>query len=405
MMKIKHSSFYMAVTAVLLLAGTVSLARIVETMTVTAQKDPAFTLSFHDNLFDLSARDAEIQDVLRAIGEAGGIQLKIDQALQGKVTVDLKGASLKNLLNALVRSGSMVFEEKNGAYEMVSATVTSQQQGEEPAPAVPAVPMSDEERENLKARGILSNSGQSIKSLMRKGQSAIILQNAVIDVAEIGRTGKNVEIPEELQAPEDTEYHIVQFDHPATDADKAALEAAGAALSHYVPYHAYAVHVPAGSMNAVRRIPGVQHVEPYHPYYKMSKDILAYATGLEAAGDVERLSGGQFNVMLFRGAELPAELKSADVEIVSTSETAGRRLVTVKCPTDKLMELVKADALQWIEPDMPRMPMNDLAARRIRANSLKTLHPTLTGEGVIVNVTDTGIDFLNPGFAMDALLP
>ena len=42
--------------------------------------------------------------------------------------------------------------------------------------------------------------------------------------------------------------------------------------------------------------------------------------------------------MLFRGAELPAELKSADVEIVSTSETAGRRLVTVKCPTDKLME-------------------------------------------------------------------
>lgn len=404
-MKNKHSSLYLAVTAFLLLAGTVSLAKVMETKTVMVANDSTFTLASRGDVYDLSAKDADLQEVLRAIRKESGIGLKIDQDLKGKVTLDLKGVSLQELLNALVKSGSMVFEQKDGAYELVSATVTSQQKGDEPELIVPAGPMSDEERASLKAQGILCNSSQSLKSLLRKGQPSIVLQNAVIDVGEIRKTGKHVEVPEELKADENTEYYIVQFDHPAGDAEKQSLADAGATVSHYVPNWAYAVHATSDALDKIRQMSGVQHVEPYHPYYKLSKDILAYATGLEQAGDASRVNGGRFNVMLFRGAEMPAILKSPDVEIVKTQETGGRQVVTVKCSKDKLMELVKADSLQWIEPDMPRMPMNDLASKRIRANSLKTLHPTLTGEGVIIGVTDTGIDFVNRGFAVNDLLP
>jgi hypothetical protein len=103
--------------------------------------------------------------------------------------------------------------------------------------------------------------------------------------------------------------------------------------------------------------------------------------------------------MSFRGASLQDAVSAAGGEIVRSQKLDGREVITVRCEPEKLETLLKADPVQWIEPRVERRPMNDLANKRIRANSLKALHPTLTGDGVVVNLTDSGIDFRHPGFA------
>ncbi len=57
-----------------------------------------------DKIFSIHARDSNIQDVLLAFSKESDLNIVIDPELSGKVTIDLKGVTLKEALNAILSS-------------------------------------------------------------------------------------------------------------------------------------------------------------------------------------------------------------------------------------------------------------------------------------------------------------
>ncbi len=366
---------------------------------------PSFELSLQGGVYSLNARDAALNEILEHLAAVSGARFQIDPNLDEKVTVDLKGATLEEVLAALTKSQAMIYERDGDGFKLVQASITSQQDEIAPAMAEPVAERTAEEEADLNARGVLTNSKKATRDLLRRDSKSILLQNAMIDTEAAAASGKSVDVPADFRASENTEYYIVQFDHPVSDSEQAALAGAGATVSHYVPNYAYAVHAKPSQLAAIKALSGVIFVEPYHPYYKMSAAVLSYLVGTPDEQTVRSVTNGVFNIMTFRGAEARSGIESMGVEVLSEKTTTGRSILTVKANPDLLKSIMKVDAVQWVEPKVLAKPMNDLGTKRIRAPSLKALHPTLNGEGVIVGVTDSGIDFLNPGFAVDQTLP
>ena len=384
----------------LLVGGVLGVAAVSKGSSSVGVSKPSFDLSLSKGVYSLNARNAALNEVLEQIAALSGAQFQMDPHLQDKITLDLKDATLEGLLKALTKSQAMIYERDGNGFKLVQASLTSQQKEMAPTAVKPVVERSAKEEADLKARGVLTNSKKPVRELVKRDSKTILLQNAMIDTEVASAAGKSVDVPAEFKAPEDSSYYIVQFDHPISSADQAALVKVGATVSHYVPNCAYAVHATLEQLAGIKVIPGVIFVEPYHPYYKMSSAVLSFLTGSPDAQTIKSVTNGVFNVMTFRGAWAKSVLVSMGAEILDEQTTDGRMVLTVKAHPDLLKSMTKLDAIQWVEPKVLSKPMNDLGAKQIRGTSLKALHPSLTGDGVIVNVTDTGIDYINPGFAM-----
>src|SRR5664279_4220591 len=118
----------------------------------------------------------------------------------------------------------------------------------------------------------LSNTPKTIGQLMNDPH-AILLENAFIDTS----AKLNLTIPKHLQSQGDPGAYIVQANGPIDDAFRATLAAAGAQIVSYIPNNAYLVTVSAGGAAALAGRPGVQSVNPYEPYYKISASLLGLA--------------------------------------------------------------------------------------------------------------------------------
>ncbi|MBP9902725.1 MAG: S8 family serine peptidase, partial [Verrucomicrobia bacterium] len=363
-------------------------------------KEPGpFELTANGGLYTFHAKDARVADVLGQLKRMDVVDLQVDPNMSGTVTADLEGVALEDVLKTLTKSQAFVYEKVGDSYKLVEATVTSQQD-----PVAVARP-AREEAAFVPPPGVLANTKRSPVALREDMAHAILLENAIIDTAA-ARAGKSIDIPEAFRASPDTAYYIVQFDHAVAAADRALLEGVGAVVSHYVPNSAYAVHLGPGELDAVRNLPGVQYIEPYHPYFKMSADIRDTLVGTPSDLSKARADSGHYNVMTFRGVDdVTKDIEKAGGQVTRVQSVDGRQVVSVECDPSALQALLAQDSVQWVEPVVERKPMNDLANRRIRATSFKTLHPTLKGDGVVINVTDSGIDFTNPGYAINPNLP
>jgi len=384
----------------------------------TNSPQPAFiSISRADKGYDLEVRNGRLADILKILARETGVDLQVDPEVEkddAPLELKLKNASIEEILERLTRSKAFVYEREGDTYRLASATVTSQ--GTPVAPAASptaawAAKAEDEVRSReedayIAQKGILVNSERPLRSYYRgDGGRAILLQNAVIDTSELPASFRALEVPPRFADP-DTDYIIVQFDHRVGQQDRQALEAAGMSISHYVPNSAFAVHVPSSEREAaLSKVPGVIHAEPYHPYYKMSSDVLTYMLGTADEKTQERVEQGEYNVLMFHGADGASEVQGAGAEILRTRKVNGRQMLVVKSDPASLEEIVKADAVQWVEVKPVAATMNDTGGRKIGATKLKALHPTLDGSGVIVGVNDSGIDYTHRGFAIDPNLP
>ena len=370
-----------------------------------------FNIRAKDGWFDLHAARAPLGDILRDLEAKSGVAFEVDERLGGqRVTLNVENADVESLLAELTASQAFLYERTADGYRLALAAVTSQQEELPVEPAVvepksPPAERSAEEDTALDRRGALTNTRRTVRELIQRGARTLLLQNAYIDTEAAAASGVSVPVPERFQAADDTEFYIVQFDHSVSAQDRTALEQAGASISHYVPNSAYAVRVTPAGIAALRAIPGVCFIEPYHPYYKMSGEVLAYLAGRADPAAESAVTGGVFNVLSFKGAETAPALKQAGVEIVRSRSVGGRELLTVRADPGLLEKVIGQDGVQWVEPRRAMQPMNDLGTKRIRAASLRALHPTLQGDGVVIGVTDTGVDFGNRGFAADPSLP
>lgn len=245
----------------------------------------------------------------------------------------------------------------------------------------------------------LTNTTKTFEELRRRDSNAILLKNAIIDVVAAKRWGRSLEIPEELRADENAQYQIVKLNTAPTTAVKEMLEGAGAEICRYVPNKAYAVRV-TGDLETIKNLPVVEYVEPYHPYFKVEERILAAMDG--NAGSPEY---GDFIVSSFDGTDLLSHLDSLGVRVIETINAGGSTYYTVRSSISEMTTLARMDDVSWIEPRPNLQAMNDLADRKLRGAAIKKMHPSLDGRGVTVGVTDSGIDFTNPGFAITQGLP
>jgi serine protease AprX len=338
--------------------------------------------------------------VLQEVGDKAGVKFKLDERLATLIDAEIKDVDFDTLLAQLAPSRAVSYEKVNGELKAATAYVTAQ---EEPsvAPAAPAPAVGDD---IPLGQGVLRNSQRPTRELYHRAARSLLLQNAVIDTAA-AKAGEKLKVPAQWVASPNTRNYIVQFDHNLTKADEDVLRGAGAEICHYVPNAALSVRMEPAKAAELAKLAGVVHVEPFHPYFKMSEDVLAFQMGFADAVVMSRMEAGEFNVMSFRGAQVESAVKAAGGRVIRAQSVDGRQTLTVALAPTQLPELLRHDDVQWVEPLVPAKALNDLAVKRIRATAFKRLHPTLTGRGVIVGVTDSGVDFLHPGFALNPNLP
>lgn len=364
--------------------------------------DGLFSLVAKDGLYTLHAKDALVRDILRDLARQSGLDIQVDSKLLSKISTDLEDQPVEKVLAALTRSRALVYQAKNGEEQLSAALVTSEQ---EPIAVDSAAVVRKGSNELLP--GVLTNTKRPVGELRNRSAHALLLQNAVVDT-DAARKGSRLVLPAQFTAPVDAAYQIVQFDHAISDADRAALQAMGVVISHYVPNSALAVKVTVEQLAHLMNMDGVLHVEPYHPYFKMSKDLLEVLTQAEPSKEAtKRVNAGVFNVLSFRESSIQETLKAAGYQVSAVQTLDGREVVTVHADPSKLVSLLGVESVQWVEPTPSLKAMNDLAATRVRVAALRTSigATNLTGQGVIVGVTDTGIDYKNTDFAVDPSLP
>src|ERR1043166_9240606 len=237
----------------------------------------------------------------------------------------------------------------------------------------------------------LNNSPKSIKELVRS-DNAILLRNALIDLSQ----GTSLGIPDQLRAKGDPGSYIVQARARITDEFRRQLQAAGASLISYVPNNAYLVRLSAGGAQQLLAFAGTQAVVPWEPYYKLSPNLLKLAVEGNNPPDATLL-----NVLVFPGESGNArtEFEKLNIQILGEDRSPFGHELVVKIPGQAFLPLAQLPIVQAVEPHKRRAPANDLTRGRVRVSTntiTASNYRGLNGNGVMVNINDTGVDAGHP---------
>jgi subtilisin family serine protease len=190
-----------------------------------------------------------------------------------------------------------------------------------------------------------------------------------------------------LRAERDPGVYIVQLKGHATDATRNAITSAGARLGRFLPHNAYIVRMDGPTAHAVRTMPAVRWVGPFHPAYKLDEPLLQ-AIVLGAGVDAPTRYSIQ---MLERG---PANQNAVAHEIarlggiVHGSEPAGYR-IEATLSLDQLAAVAHRPEVLFI--DAKGAPEDDMDLVRLFSGA-DVLHDLgFSGEGVRAEVLDGGL--------------
>ncbi len=200
-----------------------------------------------------------------------------------------------------------------------------------------------------------------------------------------------------LAAGPEERHVVVQLDRPLDPKLRAELRSNGLRLLNYVGGNAFFASVSANTMDAVTisRTESLIDVTPIkrswrlHPYF-LHGNVPAWAVVSSAQSttpvvgayvvfhpDVALVPAG-VDVVLRHGASVRSHLESING-------------LVIELPFDEIPLLADEDAVQWIEPPLPRMePVND-SNRAITGADIAQAPPyDLNGSGVTVLVYDGG---------------
>lgn len=356
-----------------------------------------------DGLYTIQVDDIRMADLVAELESVSEVEFALDERLADeRLSLNLVAVPFEEVLAHLSPSQAHILEKAEEDYKIVSVRISAEV---DPVPVEQMTTMdAGPSIQKFLAPRVLSNTDAPRGQVMARTAPTILLENAIIDT-ERAAAGESLHIPEDFRASENTEFHIVQFRGPLTDEHRSIVEEFGGHVSHFVPNAAFAVRISADSVDSLRSHAEVIHVEPYHPYFKMSADLLDYLTGREDDQIQARARCGAYSVVLFGGANAEEFQPPAGATVQGVRGVGQRHIVTLECDPDLLPDLLAMDVVQWVEPDLQPEMMNDLAADRVRARSARARLPGLDGGGVTVAVTDSGLDFLNPGFAVNPALP
>ena len=249
----------------------------------------------------------------------------------------------------------------------------------------------------------LRNTLRPLEELARL-DTAILLNNALIDT----ESPIPLEVPEHLRASAETESYLLQstgqFDQVFDRETLSRLEVEKVA---YIPHNTWIVRMKPATAERLKRFAGTQSVRPFDPYFKLSHSLLGWAVQRRSIPGVLTL-----RLTLFRGAEEAVfeALKTMGMEYISEGRSPFGRTVAIKAPRSTLSAVASLDGVLTVESIAPRRMANDLTRVLLGVDSSATnqmmntnLH-NLSGEGILVNLNDTGVDKEHPGFSSERLI-
>lgn len=244
----------------------------------------------------------------------------------------------------------------------------------------------------------LTNTSKDIDELSR-APHAVLLENAWVDTD----VKTPLTIPKPLQAAGDPGAYIVQARGAADGAFRAAVTAAGAQIVSYIPNNAFLVQMTAAGAGALGGNPLVQAVLPYQPYYKVQSSLLELALKEKPLPADIGLTLGLFP----DGADQTvAQLQQLGAEVVGWDRSPFGPVVRVRPPVD-WVALAQLPGVQRVEPSRQRLIANDLSRVTMGVSLdsvVQTNYLNLTGNNVLVEVNDTGIDPAHPDLSGRVLL-
>ncbi len=215
-------------------------------------------------------------------------------------------------------------------------------------------------------------------------------------------------------------YYVVQLRAPVTHDARLVLEAAGAAILHYVNFNAFLVRADPAAIARAVRLPDVRWIGPFEPAYKLSGRLdLAFDDVLN-----RELQRGWLNDPEAREAPSVDTRRMVPIRIVTIEASrldevaravereGGTHLqrfpghtgrVLAEVPRAALERLAREPGVLWIDRELPKLLFNDRARWVLQSwNAVTLATPVhdrgISGTGQIVTVADSGIDYDHAAF-------
>lgn len=274
-----------------------------------------------------------------------------------------------------------------------------------PAPTVPAVPAAQKwvpvERwqpgqartfPDAKFTNRFRNTPATLDELVRHDR-ALNLRNALVDT----ENGMPLQLPVGLEGGEDPGAYVVQSHGVLRESLRRQLREAGMEIVSYIPNNAYLVRGSRAAMEQAASSPEVAAVLPFAPAFKLEPQLLD-----QALAELPAPENQQLIVTVADPANtVPAMVALGGTEVFRERGPFGQ-LVTVGGLGNRLVELAQLPGVLMIERWNPRVLANDLAG--VALGSVTNLNNTgpyleLDGDGVLINVNDSGVDQTHPDLA------
>jgi subtilisin-like proprotein convertase family protein len=245
------------------------------------------------------------------------------------------------------------------------------------------------------------NTDASMKALERNDR-AVQFRNALIDTA----SSEPLALPAALQSDGNPGAYVVQANGLTTDAFRRELHEAGFEIVSYIPHNAYLVRGSRAAAERVASASTVAAILPYEPAFKLEPELLN-----ELLANALPLGEQKFILTVPDPAATWPELKALGAKEELSERGPFGTLITVTAPTEALAALARLAGVQMVERWTPRAFANDLTGPKLGSttNALNTSNYFgLTGEGVLINLNDSGVDASHPDlkdrvFTLDAL--
>jgi chitodextrinase len=191
------------------------------------------------------------------------------------------------------------------------------------------------------------------------------------------------------------EKWIVQFNGPVRPADKKQLKNLGCRIFDYVPEFAFIVAMDDELKEQVANLPGINGVVRYRPEYKIER-----RTGKKVKERIGRAAKEKFHVRV-DGAENLATLLATVHRNKGEVLYVGRDVATITIPSQMAGRLADLEEVLWIEEAVDLVLFNDISRWTIQTyipEDIKIWDRGILGQGQIVGIGDTGLDYDMPWF-------
>ncbi len=220
---------------------------------------------------------------------------------------------------------------------------------------------------------------------------ALLLRTAFVDTAG----SDPLQVPAALRSTGAAGAYIVQARGGIDTAFRERLAAVGATIISYIPNNALLVNAGEAAAQALSEAPETSAILPYEPYFKLEPALIPTALSPgNTVADILRL------VVTVNDPNAAAtDFAALGVREVGSENGPFGRLVTVEAPAGRLAALARSTAVQLVERWHSPVAANDRSGPILGSTSTpRNTSPYLglTGNGVLVNINDTGVDHTHP---------